>query len=59
MAYIVIVKFDNDRKHDFYVTKEELMWYLKESIFYVSIVFKSAIDIDDSKIINLNNGTPI
>lgn len=23
-------KFDNDRKHDFYVNKEELMGYLKE-----------------------------
>lgn len=52
-------KFDNDSKHDFYVTKEELMEYLKETIFYVSIVFKSAIDIDDSKIINLNNNTSI
>ena len=52
-------KFDNDRKHDFYVTKEELMGYLKETIFYVSIVFKSAIDIDDSKIINLNNDASI
>ena len=52
-------KFDNDSKHDFYVIKEELMGYLKETIFYVSIVFKSAIDIDDSKIINLNNSTTI
>ena len=52
-------KFDNDRKHDFYVTKEELMGYLKETFFYASIVFKSAIDIDDSKIINLNNNTSI
>lgn len=52
-------KFDNDSKHDFYVTKEELMEYLKETIFYVSIVFKSAINIDDSKIINLNNDASI
>ena len=43
-------EFKNDKKRDFYVTKDQLIGYLKESIFYVAIVFKSSIKIDESKI---------
>lgn len=40
----------NDIKHDFYVTKDELMKYLSKSLFYVCIVFKCSVSIDKSKI---------
>ena len=40
----------NGIKHDFYVTKDELMKYLSKSLFYVCIVFKCSVFIDKSKI---------
>ena len=38
-------EIENDKKRDFYVTKTQLIDYLRKSIFFVCIVFKSSIRI--------------
>ena len=42
--------YENDVAHDFYVTKEQLMEYLRKSNFFVQIVFKSFVFTDKSLI---------
>lgn len=39
-------EIENDKKRDFYVTKTQLINYLRKSIFFVCIIFKSSIRIN-------------
>lgn len=43
-------KFEQDKKGDFYASKEELTNYLRNSIHYVEIVFKYKVLVNDKKI---------